>query len=206
MKYNSLVVGKGKGSAGDVTASTWRGVKYLKQKATQVRQPNTAGQQNQKAAFALCVVYMRLLLTAIQSSFNKLAVKKSQANVFMQKNMATGFTASGDIAVCNPASMIVSDGTLSGAASVTKDTPSGRSIKISWINNAFGQNNDADDLVRLVAVNSVGEAYSFNNGVVRADASDTIVIPGSTSMASFSYYLYFTTADASNASESQLAV
>ena len=41
MKINSILVGKGKGSAGNVTVTQLKGQTILKQKATIVANPNT---------------------------------------------------------------------------------------------------------------------------------------------------------------------
>lgn len=71
----------------NVVGGSWKGIAYMRSLPLSVAQPNTAAQQNQKTRFSLLVELASGVLTTIcQPLWNRLAVKMSGYNYFIQTN------------------------------------------------------------------------------------------------------------------------
>jgi hypothetical protein len=78
-----------RGKAGGVVASKWRGIPTVRSLVTPAN-PNTAAQQEQRTALAICVASWKSLLAAIQDAWNTYAAGSplSGFNSFSSANVA----------------------------------------------------------------------------------------------------------------------
>jgi hypothetical protein len=86
--FNSVMLGKVRGSVGNVTMQNWRGLNTVRSKPVDVANPNTTDQQNQRGKFALLVNASRVLSSPFSIGLAKQAIKKTAYNVFVQLNSA----------------------------------------------------------------------------------------------------------------------
>ena len=86
MKINSILVGKGKGSAGNVTVTQLKGQTILKQKATIVANPNTEAQQLQRKMMNRSVYFWQLFGNVLKSGWTSLLPFCSEYNTFVSVN------------------------------------------------------------------------------------------------------------------------
>ena len=86
MKINSILVGKGKGSAGNVTVTQLKGQTILKQKATIVANPNTEAQQLQRKMVNRAVYFWQLFGNVLKSGWTSLLPFCSEYNTFVSVN------------------------------------------------------------------------------------------------------------------------
>ena len=86
MKINSILVGKGKGSAGNVTVTQLKGQTVLKQKATIVANPNTEAQQLQRKMVNRAVYFWQLFGNVLKSGWTSLLPFCSEYNTFVSIN------------------------------------------------------------------------------------------------------------------------
>ncbi len=86
MKINSILIGKGKGSAGNVTVTQLKGQTILKQKASIVANPRTAGQVTQRLFINRAVFVWQLIGSVIKSGWTSLKPFCSQYNTFTSEN------------------------------------------------------------------------------------------------------------------------
>ena len=86
MKINSILVGKGKGSAGNVTVTQLKGQTILKQKATIVANPNTEAQQLQRKMINRSVYFWQLFGNVLKSGWTSLLPFCSEYNTFVSVN------------------------------------------------------------------------------------------------------------------------
>ena len=86
MKINSILVGKGKGSAGNVTVTQLKGQTVLKQKATIVANPNTEAQQLQRKMVNRAVYFWQLFGNVLKSGWTSLLPFCSEYNTFVSVN------------------------------------------------------------------------------------------------------------------------
>ena len=86
MKINSILVGKGKGSAGNVTVTQLKGQTILKQKASIVANPNTEAQQMQRKMVNRAVYFWQLFGSVLKSGWTSLLPFCSEYNTFVSVN------------------------------------------------------------------------------------------------------------------------
>lgn len=86
MKINSILVGKGKGSAGNITVTQLKGQTILKQKASIVANPNTEAQQMQRNMMNRCVYFWQLFGNVLKSGWTSLLPFCSEYNTFVSVN------------------------------------------------------------------------------------------------------------------------
>lgn len=85
---NSLAVGKARKSAGNLTFSTVNGRTIAREKATFVRNPNTAGQQKQRARMAAVVAAWRTMASQLKKLWTVKNKYASEYNAFVSANIA----------------------------------------------------------------------------------------------------------------------
>ena len=86
MKINSILIGKGSGSAGNVTVLQLKGQTILKQKATIVSNPRTAAQVEQRRMINRAVFAWQLLGGVLKQGWTSLLPYCSQFNTFVSVN------------------------------------------------------------------------------------------------------------------------
>ena len=86
MKINSILVGKGKGSAGNITVTQLKGQTILKQKASIVANPNTEAQQMQRKMMNRSVYFWQLFGNVLKSGWTSLLPFCSEYNTFVSVN------------------------------------------------------------------------------------------------------------------------
>lgn len=203
MKQNSLWLGKARGSAGDMTASVWKGIKYVKQKAATVNYRGTPAQLAVNRRFKLLGLAGRSILATLQLGFKSTAIKMSEYNRFVKSNYETATQDSGSVASFDVNNVVVASGTLVNPDSGFTKTVTLREVVVDWASEAPAPGKNASDLFCMVALTSAGEAYGFNTSVLRSDLQAAIEIPNATAMNTFSYYGFFVNADLNNASDSE---
>ena len=86
MIINSLLIGKGKGSAGNVTVNQLKGQTILKQKATMVANPRTDAQVAQRDMVSRAVFFWQLFGNVLKSGWTSLLPFCSEYNTFVSTN------------------------------------------------------------------------------------------------------------------------
>jgi hypothetical protein len=72
MIINSLLIGKGKGSAGNITVNQLKGQTILKQKASMVANPRTDAQVAQRDMVSRAVYFWQLFGNVLKSGWTSL--------------------------------------------------------------------------------------------------------------------------------------
>ena len=86
MIINSLLIGKGKGSAGNITVNQLKGQTVLKQKATMVANPRTEAQVAQRDMVSRAVFFWQLFGNVLKSGWTSLLPFCSEYNTFVSTN------------------------------------------------------------------------------------------------------------------------
>lgn len=86
MKINSILIGKGSGSAGNVTVLQLKGQTILKQKATIVSNPRTTAQVAQRRMINRAVSVWQLLGGVLKQGWTSLLPYCSQFNTYVSVN------------------------------------------------------------------------------------------------------------------------
>lgn len=86
MIINSLLIGKGKGSAGNVTVTQLKGQTVLKQKASMVANPKSDAQVAQRDMVSRAVCFWQLFGNVLKSGWTSLLPFCSEYNTFVSTN------------------------------------------------------------------------------------------------------------------------
>ena len=86
MIINSLLIGKGKGSAGNITVNQLKGQTILKQKASMVANPRTVAQVAQRDMVSRAVFFWQLFGNVLKSGWTSLLPFCSEYNTFVSTN------------------------------------------------------------------------------------------------------------------------
>lgn len=84
---NSIILGRAKGSLGNVTLATVKGRVIAKQKATIVSNPNTEKQQEQRGKLAKVVLAWQLVGNFVKSGITSKLPFSSEYNTYCSKNI-----------------------------------------------------------------------------------------------------------------------
>lgn len=90
MKFNSIALGKTRGSMGNFTTQNWKGINVARAKPVDVANPNTVPQQTQRHKFALLVALSKALGTVLAIGMAKSAVRKTVFNLFVSLSFKNG--------------------------------------------------------------------------------------------------------------------
>lgn len=90
MKFNSIALGKTRGSMGNFTTQNWKGINVARAKPVDVANPNTVAQQTQRRKFALLVILSKALGTVLAIGMSKAAVRKTVFNLFVSLSFKNG--------------------------------------------------------------------------------------------------------------------
>ena len=86
MKINSILIGKGSGSAGNITVVQLKGQTILKQKASIVANPKTPSQMLQRSMMNRAVYAWQLFGNVLKQGITSIPPTQSQYNVYVSEN------------------------------------------------------------------------------------------------------------------------
>lgn len=146
------IIGNYDQSAGNLTFTTWKGIQVMKSKAEKVSNPQTEGQMIQRNRLSAITFYNSWLRGMYIAGFAKLAVGKSEYNVFSSRNIMTA-TQSDPLNVRN---LILENLQLSsgntGNPSTVIASNSGGQVKIEWDTTPVFPNDSTLDKVYCAAL------------------------------------------------------
>lgn len=193
-RVQNTLIGKSSGSVGGATFSTWKGINVLKSKAISVFNPKTQAQENQRQRMALLVAFFRTASSAINIGFQKLAVKKSAYNAFIQANLIpANFTGVAPNMELEVGFLTLSKGTiLPTVITSMTNTAASANVIVNWDGNDVPVGGSADDIAHVVVYNENSKIVGTNSLAVRNDDTATVVLPQVTDNADTLYaWLYF---------------
>ena len=186
-KYSSIAVGKAKGSAGSITFSSAFGIKYFKEKAINVSNPNSPQQKGQRGRMRYLVGLFQAFAIAINIGFRKTAVKMSPYNKFISTNMNNGAVTNVlDVVTLDMSKLSLSQGQMAPTAiEPTSSSIEGDLTTIKWDGVTVPVNGSATDSAvvavscnakRIAAISALATARTA--GSVSFSATDFPVESG----------------------------
>jgi hypothetical protein len=174
---NQGILGGVSGTVATVIGAAWKGISYLRGKAKSHADANTTKQVNQRKRFAACVALARSIkFTIIKPIWNKMAVKMSGYNLFIQTNVSL-FAADGTIA--DHASFLFSVGNLPlpGNIVVANAANGNGAIVISWTDNSGVDIAAATDRLRVAALKVNEPVVITGLNFTRSSQQATVQLP-----------------------------
>lgn len=194
-KIKRGILGGFSGKVANVIGGSWKGIAYMRSQPLSVSQPNTAAQLQQRSAFSnLVEIAQLLLLVYIQPLWNRLAVRQSGYNFWIQQNKL----AVTDTGFSNPGQFQLSPGNATGALVDSLDTADASpNVTINWTDNSGTGTALATDVAFGLAWNQDTEEFAtFAITRTRADGSQVLAFESNNSSGdTINCWLAFKSAD-----------
>ena len=163
-KIDLGILGSFSGKVGNVVGGKWKGISYMRAKATSVSNPRTDGQMSQRSKFALVLAILKPITGFIRVGYKKYTTKQTAFNAAMSyilNNAVTG-SSSADYSV-DLAKVLVSRGNLTGAMNALASSANGV-ITLNWDDNSGSGNAAQTDKALIVVLNPVRAESVFDTG------------------------------------------
>lgn len=139
-KPQNVLIGKTKGSVGDATFTTWKGVNILKSKAVNNYSDPTTEQLQNNSKFGVMSLFAKSIAAFILAGFRAMAIKMTEYNAFSKANpYSVVIAGSAPNYFVDPSEIKIAQGPELPYALVdaTKDPDGADAILIDWI--PFGE-------------------------------------------------------------------
>ncbi len=134
-KIRQGILGGFSGSVGVVVGANWKGIDYMRAKATHVHDPKTEGQMDQRSKFAVTVHALQPFTDYLRIGFKEYAVKMSGFNAAFSYNIKNAISGAYPDYEVDYTKMLVARGSLLGVEGGTATGADGK-ITFSWSENS----------------------------------------------------------------------
>ena len=201
------ITGGFSGKVGNVIGGSWKGIEYMRSRATSVSQPNTPAQLDQRARFGTVGKFLRPLIPFLRIGFKNQAIKKSGYNAAMAYTLENAVTGVYPAYGIDYANVLVSEGLLTEALNPTAVSSTAGKINFTWENNSDDSYAESTDKALLVVYNPIKKrAVTVEGGNTRTSGSQVITLPASFSGDEVQCYIAFQNANQSVLSNSQFVI
>lgn len=200
------LLGRARKSAGEMTFTKWKSLNVLKNKASNVANPNTVNQQMRRSMFSALVEVGRMFLPVFDLGFIAYRQQISQFNAFIRYNYG-GLVQAGTAPAFNfdLDLMVTSKGPLTPTAISGVSTSNGSlTVVVTWNPSTTAPDQAASDYVRIIVLDKDNEATGTEIGTItRGIGTASITISAAvTTGDDINAYLFFSRSDNSMASDS----
>ncbi len=160
---SNTITGKTRGSVGNVTFTSWKGLNVMKSKPAHVHNPNTVLQQISKAKMIKTVEFYQNCSACVNLGFSQRAIKKSAYNAFVSKTIkGAGLVFEDEVACILPEHLMVSDGSLAiTPITSASGVAATKTFTINWF---------PDTLEDTLATDLVNVLITTGDGIVIAES------------------------------------
>ncbi|HAH26147.1 MAG TPA: hypothetical protein DCL77_20690 [Prolixibacteraceae bacterium] len=197
------ITGGFSGKVGNIIGGTWKGISYMRSRATSISQPNTAAQLDQRARFGTVGKFLRPLIPFLRVGYKSQAVKKSGYNAAMAYNLENALTGVYPDYAIDYTQVSVSQGMIAEALNPAAVSTTAGEIDFSWEDNSdYGDALATDKAVLVVYNPAKKRVISLQGGNTRVSGSQTITVPASFTGDEVQCYISFQNANGSVLSNS----
>ena len=186
------VIGTISGKIGNVVASNWRDIKYLRGVAATSSKTATEAQLTQRAKFTLLFDFLSSFAGAIDLGYKYQYQGRSTAfNLAMSTNMHVIGGTLAALSVDYP-SVVISKGRLLPAADTDASSKEPGVVDVSWQNLDVATDQGLSDKAVVIVYNPVKKLAIYStDGAVRGDLKLAMHVPDSFSGDEVHVYLFF---------------
>ena len=175
-KIKQGILGGFSGKVGSVVGGSWKGINYMRGKATSIKNPQTLQQMKQRNKFALALSVLQPITAFVRVGFKRYAHRKSEFNAAMSYTVKNAIVGTYPDYEIDYSKLLVARGTLTGANSATA-TPQMGKIRIAWGDNSGIGEAQPTDKSLAVAINPAkGEAAYLTDGAQRSVGSEDLIV------------------------------
>ena len=198
------ITGGFSGKVGNIIGSSWKGIDYMRSRATSIAQPNSPAQLEQRARFGTVGKFLRPLIPFLRIGFKSYAVKMSAFNAAMSYNLENALTGVYPLYGIDYTKALISQGTLPEALNPEATSVIPGEVEYTWDNNSDHTGAMSTDKAMLVVYNPARQrTVTAVAGNTRASGSQTIVLPAVFAGDEVQCYISFQNTNQSVVSNSQ---
>lgn len=200
------ILGPVSGKTATVVGGTWKGIAYVRGKASSIANPRTIKQQTQRLKFALVLSYLQCFIGFIRESFKTSAIKMTAFNACMSHNILHAITGTYPAFDIDFSKLQVAQGPLVGALNPEVTSLTAGEVEFSWEDNSSPNGASTADKVLVLIFNPVKrEAQWIIGGNTRIGGSQSITLPSNYAGDEVQCYVAFESVDGSVNSNSSFA-
>lgn len=195
-KIGQGILGGISGKAGNVVGGTWKGIDYLRIKPTNVANPRTEGQVNQRTKFTLALEFLQPNKEIIKVGYKAFATKKSEFNAAMSYILNNAIEGTAPNFTIDYSEALLSRGSLSTALNPSMDLSNAGQVDFTWTDNSEETNADATDKSIMIVYNpSKKESKIVSDVSNRSKGSGTVFLPNSYAGDTIEMFMTFVSED-----------
>lgn len=192
-KPSNALIGRTRGSVGNVTFTVWKGINVLKEKAQNAYSDPSPEQQLNNEKFATIVAFFRDFMMYINAGFQASAVGMTVYNAFMKYNpYSTTVTGTLGATKVNTAVLELARGTEILPNTPTKSSSAANSLTVTWAGPPI-TGLPADGQVFLLAFNrTTGSLLASDSAQLISNNGFTFNVTGiGTAIATTDIYMFY---------------
>lgn len=202
-KISQGVLGGFSGKVGNVVGGTWKGIDYMRIKPSNVANPRTAGQVNQRSKFSTALKFLQTMKGFIRVGFKSYANRMSQFNAAMSYNLNNAVSGTGANVTLDYANALVSRGGLTGVFNGNA-TSSSNDVEFKWTDNSGSGNAKETDKAMFLVYNPSKELSIYETaGPDRSTEAYKLIVPGDFVGDDVEVYMGFVSEDGKSVSDSE---
>lgn len=174
------ITGGFSGKVGTVIGSSWNGMDIMRGLPTQMVNPRTERQQNQRAKVALIVQFLSPLKEILREGFKKRGQRMSAFNAAMSYNLTHAVTGISPDVEIDYSKVMLSQGILPAALNPEVISPAPGQVEFTWEDNSSELGAMPGDRAVLVVIDPErGKVVTEMGGNLRSQGSQVVtLLPG----------------------------
>ena len=176
-KIDLGILGSFSGKVGNVVGGKWKGISYMRAKATSVSNPRTDGQMSQRSKFAIALAVLKPMTGFIRVGYKKYTNKQTAFNAAMSYILNNSITGTYPDSSVDMSKVLVSRGSLTGALNGIATSENGL-VTLNWDDNSGSGNALQTDKALIVVLNPIRSESVFDTGgSQRVTGTENLTVP-----------------------------
>lgn len=169
-KIEQGILGGFSGKVGNVVGGNWKGIDYMRVKPSNVENPKTEGQMDQRSKFVTVLRFLQPLTDFLRIGFAGFANKMTEFNSAMSYNLNNAVSGTYPDYNVDYANALISKGNRKDALNPSADSSVAGQVEFTWDDNSGEVNAATTDEAMLVAYNPDKKDAQFATAAATRDA------------------------------------
>ena len=172
------ILGGFSGTVGTVVGGNWKGIDYMRSKAT-TRKPGTSTAQDvQRAKFSLVIKFNRSMKDLLEITFRDFASRMTGMNSAFSHTMKNAVTGIYPDLRLDYTQVLVARGNMPNAQAPSAVSSVAGAVAFSWTDNSgIGKAHPSDSTILVVYCEALNQTAFTVGGAIRSAGSGTISVP-----------------------------
>lgn len=169
------ILGGFSGKVGNVVGGNWKGIDYMRSKASRRNFKPTQPQLEQQLKFALVVRFVQTISGLVEISFGNFAVRKTGFNSAVSYTLKNAVTGTYPVYSIRYSDALVSRGDLPNVLAPVVNSGAGSVLNFSWTNNSgVGIARATDKAMLVVYCPAFNQCIYTTGGANRSTLTDSL--------------------------------